>query len=71
MQVSKTLTNRCLVLRRVKEEAERKERQERQLKAEASRAKKKADELKKKVSLFANKAYALFLLVTGNLLMAT
>ena len=37
--------------RRAKEEAERKERQERQMKAEASRAKKKLDELKKKVNL--------------------
>lgn len=35
--------------RRAKEEVERKERQERQQKAEASRAKKKVDEPKKKV----------------------
>lgn len=42
--------SKCVSLRRAKEDAERKERQERQLKAEASRAKKKADELKKKVS---------------------
>ena len=37
--------------RRAKEEAERKEKQERQVKADASRAKKKAEELKKKVGL--------------------
>lgn len=37
--------------RRAKEEAERKEKHERQVKADASRAKKKAEELKKKVGL--------------------
>lgn len=41
--------SKYVAFRRAKEEAERKERQERQLKAEASRAKKKADELRKKV----------------------
>ncbi|KAL3133279.1 hypothetical protein ABBQ38_007160 [Trebouxia sp. C0009 RCD-2024] len=40
--------SKYVAFRRAKEEAERKERQERQLKAEASRAKKKADELRKK-----------------------
>ncbi len=43
--------------RRAKEEAERKERQERQVKAEATRAKKKAEELKKKVCIVYNKIY--------------
>lgn len=42
--------SKCVAFRRAKEEAERKERQDRQLKAEASRAKKRADELKKKVT---------------------
>ena len=41
----------CMALRRAKEEAERKERQERQMKAEATRAKKKADEPRKKARL--------------------
>ena len=50
-----------MALRRVKEEAERKERQQIKQKAEASRAKKKADELKKKVM----KPYCGLLLYVG------
>ena len=50
-QVGTKDIKQCVALRRAKEEAERKERHERQMKAEASRAKKKADEIKKKVSI--------------------
>ena len=39
-----------LLFRRAKEEAERKARQERQVKVEASQAKKKVEEAKKKVT---------------------